>query len=240
MNFAEALRAGLNAFGIQLSSRAEELLVTHHRLLVEADRNINLTGIHEPAAMALRHYVDGLAVLRWCIFRAEERLLDIGSGAGFPGLLLALVQPEIRVVLLEASGKKAAFLKRAVASLGVGNCTVLWGRAEEYGQRREYREGFHWVVARAVAVLPELVEYALPFLRIGGTFVAYKGPRGEAEVEEAAKALELLGGKVREVCHYRLPLGQERRIMIFVQKERPTPPGYPRRAGIPHKRPVKA
>jgi len=89
-------------------------------------------------------------------------------------------------------------------------------------------------------VLPELVEYALPFLRIGGTFVAYKGPRGEAEVEEAAKALELLGGKVREVCHYRLPLGQERRIMIFVQKERPTPPGYPRRAGIPHKRPVKA
>ncbi|MGQ9512250.1 16S rRNA (guanine(527)-N(7))-methyltransferase RsmG [Thermodesulfitimonas sp.] len=231
------MRSGLATLGIKLEAGAEGLFLEFFGLLTEAGAYLNLTAIREPDEAAVKHFVDSLALLRWVCLRESDRLLDLGSGAGFPGIPLAVAVPDCRVFLLEAVRKKCLFLESAVRQLGLKNATVLCGRAEEYGHLPEYREQFGWVVARGVAPLRELAEYALPFVGVGGYFIAYKGPRGVAEMEAAQGALELLGGRVEKTATYSLPRG-EQRVLVFVRKEKPTPAEFPRRAGVARKRPL--
>lgn len=238
MAFTAALRSGLREIGVEIEPGAVSILVEFFGLVKEAAVGLNLTAIKEPEEAAVKHFVDSLALLRWVSLGEGDRLLDLGSGAGFPGVPLAVAAPGCRVFLLEAVRKKCFFLEEAVKRLGLKNTTVVCGRAEEYGRLDRYREQFGWVVARGVAALRELVEYALPFVAVGGCFVAYKGPQAAAEIEVAREAIELLGGRVEEMVTYSLPKRSAERALVFVRKERATPAQFPRRAGVARKRPL--
>ncbi|WP_211204574.1 16S rRNA (guanine(527)-N(7))-methyltransferase RsmG [Ammonifex degensii] len=231
-----ALEAGLAAFGLSLPPGAQEKMGRHFALLSLWGRRSSLTAIRGAEEAAILHYLDSLAPLAH-LPPPEGPCIDVGSGAGFPGVPLALALPEVEFVLLEATRKKVEFLRRVIEEISLPNCRAVWGRAEEYGKIAGYRESFAWVVARAVAPLRELAEYTLPFVRLGGVFLAYKGPRGEAELAEAVRALSLLGGEVAEVWQYFLP-GGERRQLLVVRKVSPTPALYPRRPGLARKRPL--
>jgi 16S rRNA (guanine527-N7)-methyltransferase len=165
-------------------------------------------------------------------------VVDVGTGAGFPGLPLKIVLPRIRLTLVEATGKKADFCRHMVEVLGLDRVEVIHARAEEIGHRPEHREAYDWALARAVAVLPVLVEYLLPLLRIGGRAIAQKGEAGPAEAQAAEPALRLVGGRIRQVIPVELPGVAEPRFLVVMEKAARTPEGYPRRAGVPAKKPL--
>lgn len=238
MTFEEAVELGAAELGIALRSGATEKFRAFFDLVREAARRFNLTGITEAEEAAVKHFLDSLAVLRWVQLGVDESLLDVGTGAGFPGVPLAIAVPECRVFLLDAARKKCFFLERAVREVGLANVTVVCGRAEELGRKLEYREKFDWVVARAVARLGELVEYTLPFVRVGGWFVAYKGVEGREEIEEAGQAVVLLGGRVEGVEEYLLPWGWGARELVFIRKVASTGEEFPRRPGLARRRPL--
>ena len=219
-----------------LTDKEKELLQAHWALVREADRRFNLTAVADEEA-AEKHYRDCLAareVLR--DLPAGSRVLDLGTGAGFPGLVLACTCPELRFTLLDATAKKCDFLRETAATLDLANAEVVCGRAEELG-RGPLRESFDLVTARAVASLRELVELALPLLKQGGVLLAMKGANWSEEVEEAGHALTELAGAVKESREYTLSAG-DRRCLLLIEKLGPTSDKYPRRPGMPHKRPL--
>ena len=219
-----------------LTDKEKDLLQAHWALVAEADRRFNLTAVAEEEA-AEKHYRDCLAARQ--MLRGLDkgsRVLDLGSGAGFPGLVLACVCPELCFTLLDATAKKCDFLREAASALGLANVEVVCGRAEELG-RGALRESFDLVTARAVASLRELVELALPLLKEGGSLLAMKGANWAEEVSEAQHALYELAGEVKESVEYTLS-GGDRRCLLLVAKAGPTPDKYPRRPGMPHKRPL--
>ncbi|MCL2677539.1 MAG: 16S rRNA (guanine(527)-N(7))-methyltransferase RsmG [Clostridiales bacterium] len=236
--FSETLKAALAAFpvGPALSARQSELLARHWRLVEEANRKFNLTAILDPREAALKHYWDALYLAKR--LKPGVFCLDIGSGAGFPGIPLAVACPESRWLLLDSLKKRAGFLREAVAGLGLENAEALALRAEEGGSGPPLRGKFDAVTARAVTALPVLLEYALPFLRVGGVFLAMKGPALEDELAASANALRVLGGAVRETEFYSLPFLEEKRSLLLVEKTAPTPKKYPRAAGTPKKSPL--
>ena len=219
-----------------LTEKESVLLLTHWRQVVEASSRFNLTAVNDEEA-AEKHYRDCLAA-RGLLERlpAGSRVLDLGSGAGFPGLVLASVCPDLSFTLLDATAKKCDFLRETAETMGLTNVEILCGRAEDVG-RGELRESFDLVTARAVASLRELIELALPLLKTGGTLLAYKGANYQAEIDEAAHALAELCGEVGAVTAYILA-GGDRRALVTVRKLAPTPAKYPRRPGMPHKRPL--
>lgn len=213
---------------------------TYTRLLIEEGRRANLTALREPEAIERRHFGESLALLD-----ALESLgafgspaIDIGSGAGFPGLPIKIVRPSLQLTLLEATGKKARFLELAVRALGLSGVTVVHGRAEELAHDAAHRESYALAMARAVGPLRVLAELALPFLRIGGFLAAPKGSAAPREVREAGNALEVCGGDVALVRPLDVPGPGPAPTLVLVRKVRQTPPQYPRRPGIPSKRPL--
>jgi 16S rRNA (guanine527-N7)-methyltransferase len=243
--FAETLRLGLMALGLEIDAALPAALESHWRLVSEYGQKFNLTAIKDEAEAARKHYLDCLLLLPWLrqVVREQWRAgralwaADIGSGAGFPGLVLALACPESNWLLLEASGKKCGFLRRCMEELRIENARVLALRAEEAGRDTALRGRFDVATARAVAALPVLLEYALPLLTVGGTFIAAKGPALAAEEEAAAKALAVLGAALGPRQEFTLP-GGERRVIACYRKTAATPAAYPRRAGMPEKRPL--
>lgn len=232
------MREGLKIMDIALEPGAEALLFSFYEFFAREAAVLNLTAITHPAEVAIKHFIDSLALLKWASFSPGERLLDVGSGAGFPGIPLGIAVRGLRIVLLEAVNKKAEFQEKVAVALQLKNIEVLSGRAEYYGRAVEYREKFDWVVARAVAPLRELAEYTLPFVRVGGTFVAFKGPKGKEETVHAVKAISILGGQMASIKEYRLPLTGDRRLLLFINKTKHTPDAYPRRPGIPRRKPL--
>jgi len=170
--------------------------------------------------------------------RPAERLVDIGTGAGFPGLPLKIVLPRLQVTLVEATGKKAEFCRHVVEGLGLEGITVVHARAEDVGQMPEHRAANDWAVARAVAAMPVLAEYLLPLVRLGGRAIAQKGETGPAEAHAAESALRLLGGRVQQLIPVELPRIPETRYLVVLEKTAATPPEYPRRAGMPARDPL--
>jgi 16S rRNA (guanine527-N7)-methyltransferase len=199
---------------------------------------VNLTAIREPREIVHKHFLDSLAGARLVGAAAGQRLIDVGSGAGFPGLPLKIARPGLAVTLLESNRKKAAFLRRTVSALGLEGIRVLAARAEDAGRDPDHRAGYHYAVARAVAEIRVLAEYCLPFLRPGGLFLAYKGPGVREELGRADGALRTLGGSVREVLEFELPGEKARRSLVVIKKTGSTPERFPRRPGIPTKRPL--
>jgi 16S rRNA (guanine527-N7)-methyltransferase len=237
----EKLIAGAKKLGLELESRQLGQFDIYYHQLVDWNKRVNLTAITGYEEVQIKHFLDSLTVtLAWqrAISKRDFCLIDVGTGAGIPGIPLKIIFPDIRLVLLEARAKKATFLHYIIDKLGLKDVEILVGRAEDIAHQSQYREGFDLVLSRAVASLPTLVELALPFCALGGSFIAQKkGDTGE-EVSQAAKVISLLGGKLREVKKVDLYEFTDERWLVVIDKIVPTPPQYPRRPGIPAKRPL--
>ncbi len=226
-------------FGISLSRRQVEAFAAYGAELAEWNARFNLTAITNPADVEIRHFLDSLALVPFLGRGASGRLIDVGTGAGFPGLPLRIACPSLRVTLIEATGKKAEFCRHVVGLLGLEGIEVLHARAEDVGQDPEHRQRYDVAVARAVAAMPVLAEYLLPLVRLGGQAIAQKGESGPAEAHGAEVAIRLLGGRLRQVTPVELPGVAEARYLVVVEKVAATPSIYPRRAGLPVRHPLR-
>ncbi len=198
----------------------------------------NITSIKSPDLIVYRHFIDSLKLTSFLDLTSFNLILDIGTGAGFPGIPLKIVSPHLSLTLLESSRKKVSFLNSLILALGIDDIKIVWARAEDFGKIRENRELYDLVVIRALAHLRILLELSLPFLKVGGILVAYKGKNVRDELKEAQNALKILGGKLEKVQEYRIGGIDFRGNLVFIRKELPTSIKYPRRAGIPFKRPL--
>lgn len=219
-------------YKISLNEEQLNLFEKYYRLLIEYNSYFNLTSITEREEVYKKHFVDSVIGVNKLI---GEKLIDVGSGAGFPALAIKIVKPELQVTLIESIGKKCEFLKTVVKKLNLSNVNVINGRAEDYAKNENFREKFDIVTARAVAKLNTIAEYCLPFVKVGGFFVSYKGNAKE-EIKEAENAFSILGGKVNEVNEYNLE--EAVRTLIYVKKIKNTPEKYPRGHGKERKNPL--
>jgi 16S rRNA (guanine527-N7)-methyltransferase len=238
----ESLIAGTQELGFKLTDSHLAAFETCYQELVDWNRRFNLTAITDWDAVLVRHFLDSLSCLK-ALPRAElaggARVIDVGAGAGFPGLALKIVCPEMRLTLLEATRKKVAFLEHMVRVLALKDVQVIHGRAETLGRELSGREQYDWALARAVAEMPTLAEYLLPLVRVGGAALAQKGEGAAAEVQEAEAAIRTLGGRVRQLLPVELRGLAETRYLVVVDKVATTPEKYPRRPGMPRKSPLR-
>jgi 16S rRNA (guanine527-N7)-methyltransferase len=231
-------REALALFNIHLTRGHILALTTYERELLEWNQKFNLTAIRDAASIRTKHFLDSFScVLAWKA-SPPRRLIDVGTGAGFPGIPLKIIYPALQLTLVESVGKKAMFCQHMVRVLGLDGVNVIQSRVEDLGQKREYRESFDWAVARAVANLNVLSEYLLPLVKVGGTILAQKGESGPAEAQAAEKTMKLLGGKLKQLIPVNLPGVADDRYLVLVAKIAASPPKYPRNAGIPAKLPL--
>ena len=233
MIWSEVCREALVEKGklLDLSFSEEEIsqMVRYGELLVEWNEKMNLTGITDPAGVAVKHMLDSAVGAKR--LPAHCRLVDVGTGAGFPGVILKALRPDIEVVLLDSLKKRLTFLDAVIEELKLEKITTVHSRAEDGGHRKELREAFDVAVARAVAGLPALLEHCLPFVKVGGVFWAWKGPKGQGEIEESKRALGLLYGKILEVVEIDFPETDELRLLIGIKKVKEMDNKYPRKPG---------
>lgn len=235
----EQLSQDFNALtGTQLNSQQLTDLRVYAQELEKWNALHNLTAIRDPAQVRVKHFLDSLSACLALRGSTVERVIDVGTGAGFPGLPLKIVNPQMQLTLVESIGKKTAFCEHLIDKLGLEGVVVIQMRAEELGHLAEHREQYDWALARAVAVMPVLLEYLLPLVRVGGSVLAMKGESGPAEAQSAEKATQLLGGHLRQLMPLTLPGVAEERYLVVVDKVAVTPQKYPRRVGIPAKRPL--
>lgn len=223
---------------VTLKSRQLEAFRWYRSELISWNERYNLTAITDPTGIEIRHFLDSLTCLLAIAPQTRGRVIDVGSGAGFPGLPLKIVCPQIRVTLIEATRKKADFCQHVVDGLMLEGVEVIHGRAEEIAHQVGHRGGYNWALARAVAPLPVLVEYLLPFLNVGGWALAQKGDTAHSETQVADEALDILGGRVDRLIPVELPGVVETRYLVMINKIAETPEKYPRRAGMPSKKPL--
>lgn len=225
-------------FSIRLNAGQLEAFDWYAAELQAWNQRFNLTAVTDPSEIEIKHFLDSLSCLKVMRPRAGARIIDIGSGAGFPGIPIRIACPQTQMALVESIGKKAQFCQHVVDELKLTSVSVTHARAEVIGQLPDHRESCDWAVARAVAKLPTLLEYLLPVVNIGGKAVAQKGDTAPAEAQSATAALEMLGGELEEIIPVELPGVTETRHLVVVRKSAATPEKYPRRAGIPGKRPL--
>ncbi len=236
--FRRALTSGAADLGLEVGDAMVDASSAHYTLLLARRPRADLTSLTDPIGIAVKHFLDSLACLLIRDISAEERVADVGSGGGFPGLVLAVARPSAHFTLIESNQKRASFLEEAINALHLENAAVLHERAERAGRDPAHREGCDLVLSRAVAPLPVLLEYCLPLARVGGHALAMKGPRADQEIEKSGRALETLGGRITQTHRLSLPRHMGERVLILVQKAERTPSRYPRRPGLPAKRPL--
>lgn len=237
-NFITSLNRGLEEIKINLTHEQVNQFDKYGDLLIEWNQKINLTAITEPDEVAIKHFVDSLMCLQYLNFEENYSIIDIGTGAGFPGLPIKISQEKLSLTLLDSLQKRCNFLQNVVDELKLKDVQVIHGRAEEKGQDKKLREKFNIAFARAVTNLPVLVEYCLPFVKVGGFFVSLKGPDVNQEIADAKNALKILGGKIVDIKQFKLPIIEDPRSLIIIEKTSPTPKNYPRKAGLPAKKPL--
>jgi 16S rRNA (guanine527-N7)-methyltransferase len=227
-----------NLFGIRLIASQQAALERYEKELISWNQHVNLTAIREPEKIRIKHFLDSFSCL--CAMRESpmDRVVDIGTGAGFPGLPLKILIPNMQLTLVESVGKKVEFCRHIVRVLALDGVDIIQDRAENLGQITQYRQQFDWAIARAVATLPALMEYLLPLTRVGGAILAMKGENGPAEVHAAEHAINVLGGHLRKLIPITLPGVVEERYLIVVDKVAATPQSFPRRVGVPAKNPL--
>lgn len=237
----DKLILGAERLGLKLTAAQVEAFRRYREMLVAWNRRFNLTAITDDAGIQVRHFLDSLSCLPVMEARGGlegRRVVDVGTGAGFPGLPLKIVRPAMRLTLVEATRKKTDFLRAVITELGLEGVEVLHARAERVGREPRHRERYDWALARAVAEMRILAEYLLPLVRVGGYALAQKGEQAPAEVQRAEQALALLGGEVERLEPVALPGVAEERYLVVVRKVAATPDRYPRREGMPAKRPL--
>lgn len=237
----ESLIRGARELGVTLTERHMAAFEVCYRELMAWNQRFNLTAITDREGVLVRHFLDSLSCLK-VLSRNEldagAQVVDVGTGAGYPGLPLKIVCPGMRLTLLEATGKKVGFLEHLTLELQMNSVRAIHARSEELGQDPAHREQYDWAVARAVAEMPTLVEYLLPLVRVGGAILAQKGEGAPAEVQKAENAIATLGGRVRRLAPVELRGLAETRYLVVVDKVAATPEKYPRRPGMPNKRPI--
>ncbi len=232
------LEDGCQAFGVTLTEKQIEQFEKYYELLVEWNKVMNLTGITEFDEVMQKHFVDSVAAAEYVEMEKINSLIDVGTGAGFPGIPLKIVYPHLQVTLLDSLNKRIKFLDEVVDNLGLTGIETVHGRAEDAAKKAEYREQFDLSVSRAVANLASLTEYCLPFVKVGGKFVSYKSVAVDEEIVQSKKAVYVLGGEIGKVEKFYLPGSDMERALVVVEKKRSTPKKYPRKAGMPTKEPL--
>ncbi len=238
--FKKRMISAVGELGISLSEEQLNQFYAYFELLTEWNKVMNLTAITELSDVIYKHFADSLSFVKVVEGLEEERksLIDVGTGAGFPGIPLKIVFPKLSVVLLDSLNKRIRFLQEVIEQLNLKDISAVHGRAEDFGKQKNYREGFDYCVSRAVANTSTLAEYCIPFVKVGGIFVAYKSGRIEEELEKGRRAVEILGGEIECVKQFVLTGTDAERDLLVVRKRKRTDKRYPRKAGMPGKEPV--
>ena len=237
MSVIEILKTNAEAYGIEISDDLGEKLEIYARFLKEWNDKINLTAITDDEGIALKHFLDCLLVSKAAQFKSGDKVIDVGTGAGFPGLVIAAAFPEVQVTLLDSTGKKLKAVENIRQEMGVQNAEVVHMRAEDAGKKPEFREKYDFATARAVAELRVLLEYTLPFVKVGGKFLSLKGASAVDEIDGAKASLKTLGGKIEGINEFILP-GGDKRAIINVKKISHIPPKFPRVSAQIAKKPL--
>ena len=233
---------GLEELSISLSQEQKQQFVTYYEYLIEKNKVMNLTAITEYEEVIVKHFLDSLSIVKAGCFEQNtldgKSVIDIGTGAGFPGIPLKIAFPQLKITLLDSLNKRVNFLNEVIEMLGLSKVEAVHGRAEDYAKQKEYRECFDFCVSRAVANLSTLSEYCIPFVKEGGCFISYKSGKIDEELSQAGNAVKILGGKVLDVVKFPLMGTDMDRSFVIIKKTRPTAKKYPRKAGLPSKEPL--
>lgn len=233
----EVFYRGLDNLGIELSNEQMQQFIDYYELLIEWNKVMNLTAITDFSEVIIKHFIDSLTIVK-IIKLTNEKILDLGTGAGFPGIPIKIVFPETDITLLDSLNKRLLFLNEVISKLQLSKIITLHGRAEDYGKDAKYREKYDLCVSRAVAKLSSLSEYCLPYVIKDGYFISYKSGKIDEELEASQKAIKILGAKVDQVSEFILPDTDIERKLIILKKVAKTPSNYPRSAGKPSKEPL--
>lgn len=208
-------------------------------ILIDWNKVMNLTAITEYEEVLKKHFLDSLSITKVINLKEIQSVIDVGTGAGFPGIPLKITFPHLKVTLLDSLNKRVRFLDEVICDLGLENVDTIHGRAEDIGKKEKYREQYDLCVSRAVANLATLSEYCLPYVKIGGVFISYKSGNIDEEIRNSRKAVNLLGGVIEETVKFELPGTDIGRSFVIIEKQKSTPKKYPRKAGVPSKEPLK-
>lgn len=238
MTNVDTLIKGLQELNIDVNDNIIEAFKTYKELLKEWNEKINITAIKDDVEIDIKHFLDSVTVLNTGYIKDGLKIIDIGTGGGFPGVPIKILKKDTEVVLLDSLNKRLTFLNEVINKLNLKGIRTIHGRAEDYGNDKDYRESFDIAVSRAVASLNILSEYCLPFVKVGGYFIAMKGPGAEDEIEDGKRALKLLGGSLEDRLDIKLPNSDITHTLIIIKKISKTPTKYPRNAGKPKKNPL--
>ncbi|SHJ27360.1 16S rRNA (guanine(527)-N(7))-methyltransferase RsmG [Lutispora thermophila] len=239
MNNVDMLRNGFKELDIDINEEKLSRLLEFKDILLEWNEKINLTSITDEEEIFIKHFMDSATCLSTGLIKSGDKIIDIGTGAGFPGLVLKILKEDVNMTLLDSLNKRIIYLKEATDKLALDKVELIHGRAEEYGAKKGYREEFDIAVSRAVAPLNVLLEYCMPFVKLGGYFICQKGPSYQEELQDGRKAMEILGGELDKVEEHLLPFSDIRHYIIIIKKVRNTPTKYPRKPGKPSSNPLK-
>lgn len=210
----------------------------YREMMLETNKNLNLTSITEEEEVNYKHFLDSVLPLKYMDIKKNSSIIDIGTGAGLPGLPMKFLRPDLKITLMDSLNKRIKFLENVIDKLDLKNIEAIHGRAEEMGRDFNYREKYDYSISRAVSRLNTLVEYSLPFVKIGGYFISMKGPTGKEECNEAKKGIEILGGKIEDIIEYKLDFEDSKRTLVIIKKIKETPKKYPRAGGKPKSKPL--
>lgn len=239
MELRDILKDGSKEMNIEITDHQIDQLLKYKDILLEWNQKMNLTAIDEEKEVMIKHFLDSLSCIQTKYLKTEGSMIDVGTGAGFPGVPLKIALPSVKLTLLDSLKKRIGFLEEVCKETDLNDVNFVHGRAEDFGQNKDYREQYDYAVSRAVAALNILVEYCLPFVKVGGYFICQKGPGLIEELPEAKNAIKALGGEVVEQIAVTLPFSDITHHILVIKKIKQTPTKYPRKAGKPSKEPIK-